>query len=167
MVELTWQEKLLRDHRESHGNEKVIAEFRANGGRVGGQFAGSPMLLLHHFGRRTGIERVTPLSHQDLEDGNWAVSATKAGGPKHPEWYFNLVANPRARIEIGRDMVEVETVEVVARVAEGDERDRIWERQKQAQWPRTPEGAWWPRFIEYEIAAGSRVIPVVVLDRLS
>jgi deazaflavin-dependent oxidoreductase (nitroreductase family) len=156
----TWQKRLLQEHRENHGNERVISEFRANGGRVGGQFAGSPMLLLHHIGRRSGHERVTPLSYQPLDGGRWAIFGTKAGAPKHPDWYLNLVAGPRVKIE-----VDGEVVDAVARVTEGDERDVIWDRQKHAEWPRTPDGGWWPRFAEYEAEAGGRVIPVVVLER--
>jgi deazaflavin-dependent oxidoreductase (nitroreductase family) len=86
--------------------------------------------------------------YQDL-GGPVAVFASKAGAPSHPDWYHNLVANPRVRIELG-----AETREVVARVAEGEERDRLWERQKQEM----------PGFAEYEKTAGERRIPVVVLE---
>ncbi len=129
-------------------NRGVIDEFRANGGKVGGNFADAPMILVHHKGRKSGTERVNPLVYQPL-DGRWAIFASKAGAPTDPEWYLNLVANPRTTIEVG-----TETHEVVARTAEGDERNTIWERQKQAT----------PGFAEYEDKTGGRVIPVVVLE---
>ena len=104
-------------------NARIIEEFRANDGRVGGTFEGRPLLLLHHRGARTGIERVNPLAYQELE-GGWAVFGSKGGAPTNPDWYHNLRANPRAQVEVG-----TETFDVVARVAEGEERVRIWRRQ--------------------------------------
>jgi deazaflavin-dependent oxidoreductase (nitroreductase family) len=129
-------------------NTSVIDEFRANEGRVGGDFAGTPLLLLHHVGAKSGTERVTPLVYQQVGDG-WAVFASKGGAPSHPDWYHNLRANPDTTIEIGTERKNVR-----ARVAEADERDRIWEAQKQR----------FPNFGEYEKTAGGRVIPVVVLE---
>ncbi len=129
-------------------NDKIIAEFRANDGKVGGPFEGMPMILVHHTGRKSGAPRVNPLVYQPL-DGPWAIFASKAGAPTDPEWYLNLVANPRTTIEIG-----TQTDEVVARTAEGEERNRIWEAQKKAA----------PGFADYEKSAGDRIIPVVVLD---
>ena len=108
------------------------------------------LLLLHNKGARTGIERVNPLSYQPLADG-WAVFAAHAGAAKNPDWYHNVVANPETIIEIGR-----ETIPVRARVAAGEERERIWARQT----------AFYPRFARYETLAG-REIPVVILERLS
>lgn len=128
-------------------NTRIIEEFRANGGRVGPPFEGAPLLLLHSTGAKTGRERVHPLVFQPLDD-RWAIFASKAGAPDDPAWYRNLVANPAATIEVGTD-----TVSVVARTLEGDERDRIWERQKELM----------PGFADYE-AATTRTIPVVVLD---
>jgi deazaflavin-dependent oxidoreductase (nitroreductase family) len=132
-------------------NQKIIEEFRANGGKVGGQFEGAPMILVHHKGRKTGTERVNPLVYQPLE-GRWAIFASKAGAPSDPEWYLNLVANPRTTIEVGTS-----TYEVVARTAAGSEREKIWEDQKKAA----------PGFADYEVKAGDRVIPVVVLEPVS
>lgn len=129
-------------------NGKVIEEFRANGGRVGGPFQGSDVLLLHHTGARTGTERVSPLGYLPT-GGSYAVFASKAGAPTNPDWYHNLVANPETTIEVGTD-----TVRVVARVAEPAERDVIWERQKERV----------PQFAKYEETAAPRKIPVVVLD---
>ena len=129
-------------------NKAIIKEFRANDGRVGGMFDGKPLLLLHHAGARSGIRRVTPLTYQDVADG-YAVFASKAGADTNPDWYHNLVANPDTEVEVGSD-----TVQVRARVAAGEERERIWTRQKRDH----------PQFEEYE-SKTSRVIPVIVLER--
>ena len=131
----------------SDWNQGVIEEFRANGGKVGSMFEGRSLLLLHHVGARTGTRRVTPLAYQDV-GRDYAVFASKAGADTNPDWYQNLVANPRTEVEVG-----TETVRVIARVAQGDERDRIWSRQKRD----------YSQFAEYE-ARTSRVIPVVVLE---
>ena len=131
-------------------NRRIIEEFRANEGRVGGRFEGVPILLLHHTGARSGLERVNPMAYQAV-DGGFAVFASKGGAPTNPDWYHNLVANPRATVEVGTD-----TVPVVARVAEGEERDRIWTTQKERH----------PGFAEYERNT-TRQIPVVILERAS
>jgi deazaflavin-dependent oxidoreductase (nitroreductase family) len=128
-------------------NSKIIAEFRANEGKVGGPFAGAPLLLLHTVGARTGQPRVNPVMYQPV-GGSYAVFASKAGAPTHPAWYHNLLANPQVSAEIG-----TQTVPLVARVAQGAERDRIWARQKQDH----------PGFADYE-AKTTRQIPVIVLD---
>jgi len=130
-------------------NRRIIEEFRGNAGKVGGPFEGAPMLLLHHEGARTGIERVNPLVYQPVGEG-FAVFASKAGAPTNPDWYHNLIANPEATVEVGED-----TVRVRARVAEGEERERIWTKQKQDR----------PNFADYEKQT-SRQIPVVILQRL-
>ena len=106
-------------------NERIIQEFRANGGRVGGPFEGHTLLLLHHRGAKSGIERVNPLACQPLGDGAWAVFGSKGGAPSNPDWFHNLVANPDTVIEIGTEVVRVR-----ARVAAGEERERVWTRQK-------------------------------------
>lgn len=129
-------------------NRQIIEEFRANGGRVGGQFEGAPMILVHHRGARTGTERVTPLVYQADGDA-YVVFGSKAGAPNHPHWYLNLVANPDTQVEVGE-----RTVAVRARVAEGDEHDRLWSRQKELM----------PGFADYEASAGGRRIPVIVLE---
>jgi deazaflavin-dependent oxidoreductase (nitroreductase family) len=131
-------------------NQEIIEEFRANGGRVGGRFEGAPLLLLHHRGAKSGKEYVNPLMYQDLGGGSLAIFASKGGAPTNPDWFHNLRANPNTKIEVG-----TETVDVVARVASDEDRDRIWEAQKRA----------YPNFAEYEQSAGARKIPVVVLDR--
>ena len=128
-------------------NTKIIEEFRANGGKVGGQFDGAPLLLLHSTGAKSGRERVNPMMY--LADGeNLVVFASKAGAPTSPDWYHNLVAHPDASVEIGS-----RTVAVTARVAEGDTRERLWTRQKQL----------YPGFADYE-AKTTRQIPVVILE---
>ena len=129
-------------------NKQVIEEFRANAGKVGGPFDGMPLLILHSTGRKSGQERLNPLVFQP-RDGAWAIFASKAGAPSHPDWYYNVTADADVSIEVGD-----ETVEVRARVAEGDERADIWERQKTQA----------PQFAEYEQSAGDREIPVVVLE---
>ena len=131
-------------------NTKVIEEFRANEGRVGGQFEGAPLLLLHTTGAKSGVERVNPVMYQ-ADGDRLAVFASKAGAPTNPDWYHNLRANPTATVEVG-----TETVQVVAREAEGEERDRIWARQKER----------FPGFADYEEKT-TRQIPVVVLERTS
>src|SRR5689334_24675240 len=93
-------------------NAHTIAEFRANGGKLGGNFEGAPMLLLHSTGAKSGQERVNPVMYQEVGD-DLAVFASKAGASTNPDWFHNLVANPEAEVKIG-----TETVEVRARVAE-------------------------------------------------
>ncbi|WP_025620548.1 nitroreductase family deazaflavin-dependent oxidoreductase [Salinispora cortesiana] len=131
-------------------NEKIIKEFRENDGRVGGQFAGAPLLLLHTVGAKSGQPRLNPMMYQKLDHG-YAVFASKAGAPSHPDWYHNLRAHPQVKAEIGTD-----TFDLVARVAAGDERERIWSAQKDA----------FPGFAEYK-AKTTREIPVVVLEAAS
>ena len=129
-------------------NGKIIEEFRTNAGKVGGPFAGSNILLLHHTGARTGADRVCPLAYQRVGE-SFAVFASKAGAPDNPAWYHNLIANPDASVEVG-----IETFPVKARVAEPAERDVIWSRQKERA----------PHFAQYEQKAAPRKIPVIVLD---
>jgi deazaflavin-dependent oxidoreductase (nitroreductase family) len=135
----------------SNWNHQVIDEFRANGGRVGGPFEGRPLLLLHHRGAKSSTERVNPLAYQRLDDDSVAVFASMGGAPRHPDWYHNLVANPDTTVE-----VDAETYPVRARVAAGEERERIWGKQKRD----------WSAFADYEEKTkGIREIPVVVLEQ--
>ena len=131
----------------SDWNDKIIAEFRANDGLVGGNFEGAPLLLLHSTGARSGQERVSPMMYQAVGD-SYAVFASKAGADTNPDWYHNLVAHPEASAEIG-----TETIQVTARVLDADEREPVWEEQKKR----------FPGFADYETKT-SRVIPVVMLD---
>src|ERR1700758_1346917 len=91
-------------------NAKIIQEFRANSGKVGGSFEGAPLLLLHTTGAKTGQERVNPMMYRRVGD-SYAVFASKAGAPINPDWYHNLVANPMVRAEIG-----TQTLDLTARV---------------------------------------------------
>jgi len=132
----------------SDWNAAIIEEFRANGGKVGGQFEGAPLLLLHSTGAKSGQERVAPVMYQAVGE-DFAIFASKAGASTNPDWYHNLLANPRAAVEVGTD-----SVEVTARVAGDAERERIWSKQK----------ADYPGFAEYEQKT-TRKIPVVLLSR--
>jgi deazaflavin-dependent oxidoreductase (nitroreductase family) len=132
----------------SDWNTKIIEEFRVNDGEVGGPFRGRPLLLLHHKGARTGTDRVTPLMYQNLDRG-YAVFASKGGADTNPDWLHNLRAHPRVTVEVGNDRIDV-----TARVARGDERQEIWEKQKRD----------WPFFAEYEQKTSRDHIPVVVLE---
>jgi deazaflavin-dependent oxidoreductase (nitroreductase family) len=134
-------------------NAAVVAEFRANAGRVGGAypFSGKPMVLLHHRGSRSGVDRVTPLACFPQPDGSRLIAATYGGLPHHPAWYHNLLARPRTTIEVPAG-TSVATVTVDAEVLGGAERDAAWERMAAAA----------PSFREYERLT-TRIIPVVRL----
>ncbi|MCA1845629.1 MAG: nitroreductase family deazaflavin-dependent oxidoreductase [Actinobacteria bacterium] len=129
-------------------NAKIIEEFRANAGRVGGHFEGVPILLLHTTGARSGQPRVNPLAFQPDGD-RLIIFASYAGGPTNPAWFHNLLAGGPASVEVGTDRFPV-----TARVAAGEERGRYWAKQKEDL----------PTFAEYERKT-SREIPVVVLER--
>ena len=128
-------------------NREVIEEFRANAGVVGGVFAGVPLLLLHNIGAKSGEARINPLAYQQLERG-YAIFGSMGGAPKNPAWVHNLAAHPKVTVEFG-DRSE----DLVARVATGEERTRIWEQQKIDQ----------TQFAEYERKT-DREIPVIVLE---
>lgn len=128
-------------------NQQIIEEFRANSGKVGGPFEGATMLVLHTVGRKSGAERLNPLAYQAL-DGGWAIFGSKAGATSHPDWYYNLVADPNVSVEVG-----TETVDVFARELDGDEREAVWSQQKADS----------PVFAGYEQSAARRKIPVIAL----
>lgn len=128
-------------------NQEVIKEFRANGGWAGGPLEGMPLLILFNHGAKTGALRINPLAYQKVE-GGYAIFGSKGGSPTHPSWYHNLMANPDVEIEVG-----AETLTVRARLTEGEERERIWTRQKLD----------FPQFADYEKKT-SRQIPVLVLE---
>jgi deazaflavin-dependent oxidoreductase (nitroreductase family) len=127
-------------------NTKIIEEFRANDGRVGGPFEGAPLVLLHTTGAKSGQERIHPMMHLDL-DGHRYVFASKAGADSDPDWYRNLVANPEVTVEVGRDTYQASAVPLT-----GEERDRVYAEQAKR----------YPGFAEYAEKT-SRVIPVVEL----
>ncbi len=130
-------------------NRRVIEEFRANDGTVGGPFAGAPMVILHTIGAKSGQERVSPLIY--YPDGERVVLvASKGGAPTNPDWYHNLRANPEVSIEIG-----TETKRMRARIPERAERDELFARIV----------ALMPNFGQYQQNT-DRVIPVVVLEQV-
>lgn len=131
-------------------NKQVIKEFRENDGKCGGPFEGSPMILLHTVGAKSGEERINPLMTLPKGD-DIVIFASMAGAPRHPDWYHNLVANPEVTVEAG-----TETKKMRARVADRADhadRDRLYAEQAAA----------WPQFAEYETKT-DRVIPVVILS---
>ena len=123
-------------------NRKVIAEFRANGGKAG-------LILLTTTGAKSGLPHTTPLNYSTDGD-RLVVIASKGGSPAHPDWYHNLVANPEATVELGRDRFQVRAV-----VAEGQERQRLFNQQ----------AAQMPFFARYQKNT-ARQIPVIILERV-
>lgn len=134
-------------------NAQIIAEFRANAGKVGGRFEGAPIVLLHHVGRRSGKESINPMMYLQGEDpATIYVFASKAGHPKHPDWYWNVTDAGRATVEVGTEAYDVTVAEL-----EGEERDRVYATQVER----------YPGFGEYEEkTAGIRTIPVLALTRV-
>ena len=132
----------------SDWNTQIIEEFRANEGRVGGQFKGAPMILIHHLGARSGTERVSPLVY--FPDGDRMVIVASAGGaPKNPDWYHNLKAHPRITVEVGAETFEVDATELT-----GDERAALWTRIVERM----------PGFADYQ-GKVTRQIPLIALTR--
>lgn len=131
-------------------NQQIIEEFRANDGKVGGYFANNTLLLLHTIGAKSGKERVNPLV--TFEDGDrLVVVASKGGAPSHPDWYYNIVANPIVSVEYGTNKFQAR-----ASVASEPERTQLYEKMESKM----------ASFSEYKEQAG-RVIPVVTLSRIS
>ena len=127
-------------------NKKVIEEFRANEGRVGGNFEGKTLLLLHTKGAKSQQERINPVAC--IKDGDrLVVIASKAGAPTHPDWYYNVVANPQVTVEVG-----AENFQALASVAEEPERTRLYNKMVEVM----------PGFDDYRRNT-TRVIPVIVL----
>jgi deazaflavin-dependent oxidoreductase (nitroreductase family) len=134
-------------------NDNVIAEFRANGGKVGGMFEGTPLVLMHHTGRSSGKQYVAPAVYLPGGNGRIHVFASAAGAPAHPQWYANLVAAGRSTVEVGTETYPVTVTELT-----GEERDRIYAEQ----------AGRFPNFAEYaEKTRGVRTIPVLALDRVA
>ncbi|MFN8381320.1 MAG: nitroreductase family deazaflavin-dependent oxidoreductase [Anaerolineales bacterium] len=129
-------------------NKRIIDEFRANEGRVGGPFEGKTLLLLHTLGAKSQRERINPVAC--IKDGDrWAVIASKGGAPTHPDWYYNIVANPQVTVEVGTEKFQAR-----ATVAEEPERSRLYESMVTVM----------PGFDDYRRKT-TRVIPVIVLTR--
>lgn len=134
-------------------NTRIIEEFRANDGRVGGPFEGAPMTLVHHRGRRTGRELTSPMMYLRADDDpdTIYVFASKGGAPTDPDWYRNLVAAGDGEVEVGTEQYPVTVTELT-----GDDRDRVYAEQARR----------YPGFAEYERkTAGVRTIPVLALRR--
>jgi len=127
-------------------NRKIIDEFRANHGKVGGRFEGRTLLLLHTKGAKSGRERINPLAY--VKDGDqYVIIASKGGAPTSPSWYFNLLANPLVTVEVGN-----ETFSAHATVAEEPERTRLYDKMVEKM----------PAFDDYRRKT-TRQIPVIVL----
>ncbi|OBJ14757.1 deazaflavin-dependent nitroreductase [Mycobacterium colombiense] len=129
-------------------NTSIIDEFRANQGKVGGQFEGANLLLLHTTGAKSGQPRVSPLAYFRI-DGKLIIIGSFAGAPVSPAWVHNLRANPQARVEIGTD-----TFDVAAHELPADERAALFDKVTAAA----------PGFAEYQ-AKTTRVIPLFELSR--
>ena len=130
-------------------NRKIMEEFRANGGKVGGQFAGAPMLLITTTGAKTGRSFTTPLVYSK-DGGRFVIIASKAGAPTNPAWYHNLLAHPTVTIEMGTERFQAK-----ATPAKGDERERLFNQQAKAM----------PQFDEYRKKT-TRQIPVIILEKV-
>jgi deazaflavin-dependent oxidoreductase (nitroreductase family) len=129
-------------------NTKVIEEFRANGGKVGGQFKNATMVLITTTGARTGKQRTNPLVY--LPDGERVVIfASKGGAPSHPDWFYNLRANPLVTVEVGTDKYQARAV-----ILEGEERDQLYAEQVKR----------FPAFGDYQVKT-TRKIPVIALEK--
>jgi deazaflavin-dependent oxidoreductase (nitroreductase family) len=130
----------------SEYNAKIIAEFRASKGRVGGKWEETPLLLLHHIGSKSGVSRINPVAY--LPDGSrYLIWAANGGAPNHPDWYRNLMARPDTRIEVGS-----RTVDVLAAEATGEERERLFARAAER----------YPQLVELARST-DRVVPMIVL----
>jgi len=127
-------------------NKSIIEEFRANNGVVGGQFEGAPLLILTTKGARTGLVRENPLAYI-TDDGRYIVIASYAGGPRNPPWYYNLLANPEAAVEVGSERFNAK-----AEAVDEPERSRLYKAMEDKM----------PAFTEYRNKT-SRVIPVIAL----
>jgi deazaflavin-dependent oxidoreductase (nitroreductase family) len=136
----------MSDTDASDRNAPLIAEFRANHGKVGGNFEGAPLLLLHTVGARTGKPRVNPVMYL-ADNGRYLIFATKAGADDNPAWYHNLLARPDTTIEVGDDVLKVHATEVT-----GHERDERYAEQARR----------YPGFAGYQEKT-SRIIPVIAL----
>jgi deazaflavin-dependent oxidoreductase (nitroreductase family) len=135
-------------------NAKVVEEFRANEGRVGGSFEGAPMVLVHHRGRKSGRELVNPMMYlpDDADADVIYVFASKGGHPSNPDWYYNLTTAGEGSVERG-----VDTYPVTVRELTGDERDQIYDEQARR----------YPGFADYaKRTEGVRTIPVLELRRV-
>ena len=130
-------------------NAKIIKEVRANQGRVGGPWAGTTLILIYHIGARSGVERVTPLGCSPRGDGRFVIVASSGGSPTHPEWYYNLKANPRITVEVGAQTFAVQA-------------DELADAARAELWPKLV--AEYPTLAEHQ-ARTTRQFPVFMLTR--
>jgi deazaflavin-dependent oxidoreductase (nitroreductase family) len=130
-------------------NEAIIDEFRANSGKVGGPFAGKTLLLLHTVGAKSGQERINPVAY--VTDGDrLVIIASKGGAPTNPDWYYNILANPLVKVEVGTEQLQAR-----AAIASEPERTRLYNKMVEMM----------PGFAEYQRNT-TRVIPVMTLTRV-
>ena len=131
-------------------NQKVIEEFRANDGKVGGPYANMTLLLLHTTSAKSGLPRVNPVAYM-ADDEKLVIIASKAGAASNPGWYYNLIANPEVSVEAG-----IEQFQALATITQEPKRTELFEKM----------ATLYPRFAEYPRKT-TRIIPVVTLTRLS
>lgn len=130
-------------------NKKIIEEFRANDGKVGGRFENATILLLHTTGAKSGLPRINPVV--TMADGDrYVIIASKGGAPTNPDWYYNILANPQVRVEVGTEQFAAQ-----AAVAEEPERTALYDKI----------AAMHPFFDEYRRNT-TRTIPVIIITRL-
>jgi deazaflavin-dependent oxidoreductase (nitroreductase family) len=129
-------------------NRKLIEEFRANNGKVGGMFANTPLLILTTKGAKTGLPREHLLAYSTDGD-RLAVIASKGGAPTNPHWYHNVVADPEVTVEVDSEKFQAKAI-----VTEGEERQRLFDNQ----------AAQMPGFADYQRKT-TRVLPVIALER--
>jgi deazaflavin-dependent oxidoreductase (nitroreductase family) len=137
-------------------NTEIIKEFRANRGRVGGMWTDTTLMLIHHIGARSGVERVTPVACSPQGEGRFAIWAANGGSPNHPNWYYNLRANPLVTVEVG-----AQTFTVLAEELGGAARAELWPKLV-AEWPKPVEGS--PDLGAAQ-AGSARQFPVFLLTR--
>jgi deazaflavin-dependent oxidoreductase (nitroreductase family) len=130
-------------------NKKIIEEFRANQGKVGGMFAGMPLVLVTTKGAKTGKESIIPVAYS-TDGENFVIVASKGGAPENPAWYYNLLAHPEVDIEVGTEKFKVKATDT-----KGEERDRLFEQHAKH----------YPTFNEYKEKT-TRVIPVFLLEKV-
>jgi deazaflavin-dependent oxidoreductase (nitroreductase family) len=131
---------------ENDWNNRVIAEFRANGGKVGGNFAGRDLMLLTTTGAKSGQQRNNPVAF--TRDGErYLVIASKSGGPTNPDWYYNLLANPEVTMEVGNERIQAH-----ATVPEEPERTRPYDQM----------AAILPGFAEYQRNTTRKIPPAIL-----
>ncbi len=134
--------------RQNNWNEAIIREFRENAEKVGGPFAGKTLLILHTIGAKSGKKYINPVAY--VTDGDrFVIIASKGGAPTHPDWYFNIVANPHVEVEVGSELLKAR-----ASVAAEPERKRLYGKMVEMM----------PGFADYQKKT-TRIIPVIILKR--